>query len=252
MRPFHSAAACLTAFIVLGGIISALIGGATSASAQIRGLAPPINTCDGMVGAYVAGCHPPSNDPCDPSNSGYHVNQLMANLTEQECARQRQQQQQSQIDEQQRQAAQQQAREEAARRQSEQQKAIDKAEARGYELIRSVKDLFLDARDLASRNAKIQITGIYRKASRSECLYGNLYDAMRDNNCVPVLTDNAHRDLREYLLQPGCQAQYGAPGCQIEVGGHMTKCHLLAAEFANYPEVPCLNIEVQIIYRPGD
>lgn len=136
---------------------------------------------------------------------------------------------------------------------TQQQFATAKAQTRGYELISSVKDLILDGKILANRNAKIQITGLYKRVGGSERLYGQPYDAFQENdNYVPILTEGAQRDFRAFLLTQTCRPDYRSPGCQINVGGHMTKCHLLAAEFANYPEVPCLNIEVQIIYRPGD
>lgn len=217
---------------------------------------PQLNECDRRFGVYLAGCHPPSNDPCDPNYAGYRVSQTPAMLAQQQCAAARQQHQrqlQAQADEQQRQEVAQQA---ELRQQSEQQGAIDKAITRGYALIPTVSDLILDGKGLASRNAKIQISGIYKKVGDSERLYAKVSDSIRNNDSYfPVLTDNAARDFRKFLLnQPICQEQSwgNVPGCSVDVGGHMTMCHRLAAEFANYPEVPCLSIEVQIVYRPGD
>ncbi|HEY4275990.1 MAG TPA: hypothetical protein VGM68_10930 [Rhizomicrobium sp.] len=177
-------------------------------------------------------------------------------LAQQQCAAQRQQQQrqqQAQADERQRLEVAQQA--EQVQR-SEQQRAIDKAVTRGYAEIPTVGDLILDGKQLAGRDAKVQISGIYKKIGDSERLYARVSDSIRNtDNYLPVLTENAVRDFRKLLLDhPLCQEQSwgNTPGCTVDVGGHMTMCHRLAAEFANYPEVPCLSIEVQIVYRPGD
>lgn len=233
-----------------------MLGSAQAQMSLFSGMAQPWNDCDKLAGAYLVGCHPPTEDPCDPSYAGYHINQTTAMLAQRQCATQRQQQdqqRQAQIDDQERQAASQRAEQQ---QQSEQRKAVEKAVTHGYEMIRSVKDLMLDGKQLANRNAKIQISGIYKKIADSERLYATPVDAFQSNdNYVPVLTDDAVRDFREYLLEhPLCQEQsWGStPGCRVDVGGHMTMCHHLAAEFAHYPDVPCLNVEVQIVFRPGD
>jgi len=149
-------------------------------------------------------------------------------------------------------AAQAQAQAEAERRaEFEHERAIAKAKERGYELIPSVEDLILDGKDLAAREAKIQITGYYRKFGEgAEALYESIQDAYADDdNKFPILTDDAQRDLRKYLMNAMCET---AIGCEVEVGGHVTTCKHLSSLMADYPEQPCLHVEVQIIYRPGD
>ena len=223
-------------------------------SSLLSGMSQEWNQCDKLAGAYLVGCHPPTDDPCDPTYAGYHVNQTTAAIARQQCAEERQQQQQQQqteIEQQHRQAA---AQEAARRDLFEQQKAVAKAVTQGYRLIPTVKDLILDGKPLAKTGAKIQISGRYKKVGDSERLYGSLPDAIQsDDNYVSLLTDDAERSFREYLLNPLCQAQFGAQvGCPIAVGGHVTMCHRLAAEFANYPAEPCLSVEIEIKYRPGD
>ena len=67
----------------------------------------------------------------------------------------------------------------------EAQKAIEKAAARGYRLIPTVKDLMLDGKDLAGADAKIQITGLYRKIGDNQVLYASSMDAYQaDNNYI--------------------------------------------------------------------
>jgi len=130
-------------------------------------------------------------------------------------------------------------------------RAIEKAKSHGYELIPNVKDLILDSKELAFEGGKIQISGIFKKAAENNgMLYGSPLDVYSDDdNYVPVLTDDAQRDLREYLMDYACEAE---SGCAVEVGGHMTKCKHINALLADASPVPCSHMEVQIIYRPGD
>jgi hypothetical protein len=193
----------------------------------------------------------PSDDPCDPAYPGYHISQETAMLAQQDCASRRQQQQQVKVQEQQQQTAAQQAQADFEQEQSQRQRATAKAITRGYEFVRSIKDLILDGKELAERNAKIQISGIYKKSGDTASLYASPIDAYHENdNFVPILTDDAQRALREYLMSYGCVSS--PTGCLIDVGGHMSMCHHLSPLYANYPDTPCLNVEVRIVYRPGD
>jgi len=116
--------------------------------------------------------------------------------------------------------------------------------ADAYQLISDFNDVLLDGKVLAAKNAKIQISGYYKKNGDAERLYASLVDAYQDSDkFIPVVTDNAQRSLREHLLT---QCTGVMPGCQIAVGGHMQMCHYLSAMRANYPPIPCLNVEVEI------
>jgi hypothetical protein len=129
-------------------------------------------------------------------------------------------------------------------------RAIEKAKSRGYELVPTVKDLILDGKGLADRNAKIQIAGTYKKRGNMGVLYGSSMEAYAEgDNYMPVLTNDAARALRAILMEYPCQSVFG---CELEVGGHMTMCKHIDLLEKDYPETPCLNIEVPIVYRWGD
>jgi hypothetical protein len=191
------------------------------------------------------------SDPCsDPNNAVWHDGPYMANLWSGICQKKLQEQRQAEEAQQQQREVSQERQQQAAQAADEQRRAEEKAAGRGYVLVSSIKDLMLDGRELANRNAKIQIVGIYRKIGDVELLYGSQLDAYQsDDSFVPVLTDDAQRDLREYLLNYSCKSEVG---CRIDVGGHMMMCRNLSALYQNYPARPCLNIEVEIVYRPGD
>jgi len=169
------------------------------------------------------------------------------------CAERKRQQDAAQVAQQQQEAAAAQARaqaEQAAQAESEQERAIEKASSRGYKLIPSIKDLMLDGKELADNDAKIQISGFYKRTGDNGVLYGSMMDAYQNtNNYFPLITDDAQRALRAHFLSDGCAQIFG---CKVDIGGHMTTCKHLAAEMANYPPMPCLNVEVEIVYRPGD
>jgi len=194
--------------------------------------------------------NPPSDDPCNPNYAGYHNNVVTAQLAQQQCDTNRRQQQQADEAARQQQVNAEVTHTYASEIASEQQRAIAKAVTRGYQLIPSVKDLILDGRELASRNAKIQISGIYKKSGDSELLYASSTDSvLNTDNYVPLVTDGAQRDLREYLMGFSCRNEVG---CEVDIGGHMAMCKNLSLLAANYPDKACLNVEVEIVYRPGD
>jgi hypothetical protein len=125
-----------------------------------------------------------------------------------------------------------------------QQRAIKKAESRGYQLIQSVDDLILDGEKLANENAKIQITAMYKEQNGVQTIFDS-YVSLALGRGFPVLvTSDAQRDLRKFLMDNNCDVI----GCSIDVGGHVTTCPGLS--FAG--DLPCLHVEVGIVYRPGD
>jgi hypothetical protein len=190
-----------------------------------------------------------TSDPCNNSDSPIWRSGAAAAWTNICAQRDEQAQQAAQA------KAQQQQQQEAA--QKAQQDALDQqrlaehaAVKRGYEFINSVNDLILDSKDLAARNAKIQIRGIYKKFGDNGHLYGSNMEAYSNtDNYVVLLTDEAQRPLRAALLSYGCESEMG---CQIDIGGHMTTCEHTNALMADAPQQPCMNVEVAIVYRPGD
>jgi hypothetical protein len=119
---------------------------------------------------------------------------------------------------------------------------VQQATSHGYKLIPSVTDLVLDGKQLAAAHAKMQVTGVYKKVGDAEKLFESSLDADQGTDkSIPILTEDAQRSLREDLLSYRCTI-----GCQISVGGHMQLCHYLAAQFTNYPPMPCLHVEVEV------
>ena len=59
---------------------------------------------------------------------------------------------------------------------------------------------------------------------------------------IPLLTDDANREFRQYLLE--CRANPGTVqiGCPIVVSGHASMCHASNALGANL-ELPCIAVE---------
>ncbi len=103
-----------------------------------------------------------------------------------------------------------QAQAQADRAAYEQRRAIEKAKSKGYELIPTVKDLILDGKELADRNAKVQITGFFKKMGNNGVLYGSAMEAYSNtDNYMPVLTDDAARSVREALMNYACQPDFG-------------------------------------------
>jgi len=139
-------------------------------------------------------------------------------------------------------AQQRQAQLDEARAQAAWQVVLRKAEGHGYRLVTNFNDLLLDGKQLANDNAKIMLTAFYRKDGSNEYIYPTQYDAYQGTNGFPILTDDAQRPLREYFMSALCVQM----GCRAAVGGHMTMCRHLNLLLANYPPMPCLNVEVVI------
>src|ERR1700743_2071867 len=66
----------------------------------------------------------------------------------------------------------------AAAAEAAQKAIIDKAAKKGYEL-HTVRDLYFDGKALASRDAKVQVSGIYMRHGDSEALYLSQFDAVQ-------------------------------------------------------------------------
>ncbi|MDE2500095.1 MAG: hypothetical protein KGL56_07875 [Alphaproteobacteria bacterium] len=139
--------------------------------------------------------------------------------------------------------------EQAAEQQRKQEEAwqqvIRKAESHGYKLITNFDDLILDGKKMADSNAKIMLSAFYKKEGENAYLFPTQFDASEETQRrLPILTDDAQRPLREYLLSLMCTESPG--GCPVWVGGHMTTCSYLNPLLANYPPKPCLHVEVVI------
>jgi hypothetical protein len=107
------------------------------------------------------------------------------------------------------------------------------------------EDFKLDGKDLAARQDKVRLQGIYKKFGDLDTLqpsglavaiareYGN-------DGGIPLLVENATRPVRKYLLE--CGENPSRPlGCPITVLGHAEICTLKNAFISK--EQPCLAIE---------
>ena len=145
-------------------------------------------------------------------------------------------------------AAQLQAEHEAKRKQQEQQAAIagkfELAKQQGYRPA-SFEDFKLDGKKLAEANAKLILQGFYSKSGDVEILqpsglavatarqYGN-------DNGIPLLTEDAARDVRKYFLQCG-NNPLAQLGCPVTASGHADLCTVTS--LLGSKSVPCLVVE---------
>lgn len=118
------------------------------------------------------------------------------------------------------------------------------AEKQGYQAM-AFDDFKLDGKKLAGSNAKILMQGFYKKFGDVETLQpsGLAVAIVRErgnDNGIPLLTDDASRNVRKYLLQ--CGDDMRAPlGCQLTVIGHASMCTM--TNLVGSKNVPCLVVE---------
>jgi hypothetical protein len=114
----------------------------------------------------------------------------------------------------------------------------------------SVRDFAVDGPKLAAENAKVSLTGSYILQGNVGMLYANMQavimtryhpDAGTQPN-VPLLTDDASRQLRQRLLS--CQTDPSAAkvGCTLKIRGHAAMCPVTNAFGATH-EAPCVKVE---------
>jgi hypothetical protein len=114
----------------------------------------------------------------------------------------------------------------------------------------SVPDFAADGTRLAANNAKVSLTGWYILQDNRGMLYADMQaivmtryhpEAGPQPN-VPLLTNDASRQLRQRLLS--CQTDLSAAqvGCTIKIRGQARMCPLTDASGATH-EVPCVNVE---------
>ena len=138
---------------------------------------------------------------------------------------------------------------EAARRAQE---TIDQRSdnTRGYKTI-SFDTFALDAKSLAAAEARISMRGAYVPdgnfewlfPGQAEAMQASLYPAQAQNiTRIPLLTEDASRDFRGFLLK--CKSIPGADrtGCLTVVTGHASMCEITGPLGASR-KLPCLIVE---------
>jgi hypothetical protein len=126
-------------------------------------------------------------------------------------------------------------------------------ESQGYKRI-SVEAFELDARTLAANQNRVSLKGAYLSDGNVAWLLPGQLDvirvlhepgAARTVSKVPLLTDDAGRDLRQQLLQ--CRANPNAQ-CSVVVRGHVTTCQSTTSLGAQL-EMPCVAVETGRMVR---
>ncbi len=116
----------------------------------------------------------------------------------------------------------------------------------GYELT-TVNDFKLDGKTLAETGAKVAIHGVYVKRGNIEFLFPSLMSSLiaretgSDDTAVPIITENASRSTRQYILN--CQNNYYATqaGCGLNITGHASICTLTS--LVGTTDEPCVIVE---------
>jgi hypothetical protein len=126
-------------------------------------------------------------------------------------------------------------------------------ESQGYKRI-PVETLELDAKALAANQSKISLKGVYMSDGNVAWLLPSLVDAiraMRDPasaravSKVPLVTDDAGRDLRQQLMK--CRAN-PMPQCSIVVRGHVSTCQSTTS-LGTPLEMACVAVETGRLVR---
>jgi len=126
-------------------------------------------------------------------------------------------------------------------------------DAQGYKRI-SVETFELDARTLAANQSRVSLKGAYLSDGNVAWLLPGQLDvirvlhepgAARTVSKVPLLTDDAGRELRQQLLR--CRANPNAQ-CSLVVRGHVTTCQSTTSLGAQL-EMPCVAVETGRMVR---
>jgi hypothetical protein len=114
----------------------------------------------------------------------------------------------------------------------------------------SVRDFAAEGSELAAENAKVTLSGSYILQDKRGMLYADTqaivltryHPEAGTQPTVPLLTDDASRQLRQRLLS--CQTDLSAAqvGCKIRILGRATMCTLSDTSGAAR-QAPCVNVE---------
>ena len=118
------------------------------------------------------------------------------------------------------------------------------AKEQGYQAM-AFDDFKLDGKKLAASNAKVLMQGFYKKFGEVETLQPSglavaIARERGNDNGIPLLTDDASRNVRKYFLH--CNDDMRAPlGCQLTVIGHASMCTM--TNLVGSKNVPCMSVE---------
>jgi hypothetical protein len=122
--------------------------------------------------------------------------------------------------------------------------------ASGYKLI-SFETFALDAKAMASSQAKVSLRGSYVPDGNMDWFFANRTDVImattngyNSSNVarIPLLTEDATREFRHFLLKCKSNGSSSQLGCPAVINGHVTKCSLTGPLGANR-SLPCIVVE---------
>lgn len=107
------------------------------------------------------------------------------------------------------------------------------------------QDFKLDGKELADRHTKVRLQGFYKKLEGVETLQPSALAVAAaaqygGDNGIPLLTDDASRDIRKVFLECGDNPMRPL-GCPVTVSGHVDICS--AKILFSSKSVPCLVVE---------
>jgi hypothetical protein len=120
------------------------------------------------------------------------------------------------------------------------------ARERGYKTL-TFEDFTLDRKELALSNAKIAIKGVYTKRGESEMLFPSVIallmarETFNTNTGIGLLTEDAVRSIRKYLLACQTNLLVAAQGCPVTVLGRATMCERTSLVSAT--SIPCIAVD---------
>jgi hypothetical protein len=114
----------------------------------------------------------------------------------------------------------------------------------------SVRDFAAEGSKLAAENAKVSLTGSYILENKRGMLYTDMQAIVQTKYhlqagtqaTVPLLTNDASRQLRQRLLSCETDLSAAQVGCTIRIRGRATMCALTDASGATR-KTPCVNVE---------
>ena len=129
-------------------------------------------------------------------------------------------------------------------------------ESQGYKRI-SVETFELDAKTLAANQSKISLKGVYLSDGNVAWLLPAQVDAIRALNDpaaaravskVPLITDDAGRDLRQQLLRCRANPLAAVAQCSVVIRGHVSTCQSTTSLGAQL-EMACVAVETGRLVR---
>jgi len=114
----------------------------------------------------------------------------------------------------------------------------------------SLETFLLDGKDLAARSAKVSLQGFYLPQGDAGLFFANQtalimaagYPEGANTPRLPLLTEDATRDFRQYLLACRSNPASAQIGCPVSIVGYATMC-VASGPFSDRRQLPCVSVE---------